>query len=175
MTLSQFLGAKGSFQVEFPDYGVLDFRFGEPRLVFLALDGKEVDLGDHPIISSGPRIDVLISQTQRWAFLGAADRDHLYRWDPATMEMSAPIRLDRTDDDDAAFFHLQMLEHDTAVLIIYENGLICFDDQGRERWRVTHHMYGWQFERLEDSLIWYHSSEGDSWAYRLEDGREFDE
>ena len=170
MAISAFLDVKGSYQIEFPDYGVLDFRFSESRLVFLSLLGDEVDLGPHPVLATDPRVDVLMSQNKRWALIGPADGDYLYCWDASAMQMSAPIRLDRTHDDDAAFFRLQLVEQDTVILLIYENGLICFDKEVHERWRVTHRAYGWQFERILGDLIWYKNAQGDTWAYHLADG-----
>lgn len=46
------LGAVGGLQVDVPDDGVLDFRFGADDLVFLSGTGEERHFPSHPLLRS---------------------------------------------------------------------------------------------------------------------------
>lgn len=168
MTRPKSIRPQGSFQIDIPDLGTLDFRSGQ--LDFLSQCGDDRSFRGHALAGTPQRIEFKILSS--CVLLAARFGDHLYRFDCERLNLEAVEPFSRTSEDDYAFMFIRFVEAEDRVLVIYENGLICLNKAGACVWHVAHGKYGYRFERVEDDKIWYADSDGETWAYRLEDGTE---
>ena len=164
----KWLHPQGSFQIDIADLGTLDFR-GD-AICFLSDCGDDRTFPGHPLSGTPQKIEFKILPV--CVLLAAQFGDRLYRFDREDLSLQAVESLSRTSEDDYAFMFIRFVEAEGRVLVIYENGLMCLDEGGTCLWHVAHGKYGYQFERVEDDKIWYADADGDTWAYRLNDGTE---
>jgi hypothetical protein len=69
-------------------------------------------------------------------------------------------------------YRMKMIETSSALLIIYEGGIICLDlgENIGIRWRRDHQYFDWFFDSVRANVVWYTSEHDGRWGYRLTDG-----
>ena len=170
MSRPAYIRPEGSFQVDIPDLGTLDFRLGSGEIVFLSEYGDDRTFVNQPLATGPGKIEFKILGESvllvRW--LGRK----LYRFDFRTLTLEDVVELARSAEDDHAFMFIRFLDAMERILVIYENGVICLKQDGSLVWHAAHGKYGNELERVDDLGVWYSDAEGNSWAYRWEDGGE---
>jgi len=159
---------EGSFQIDIPDLGTLDFRSDE--IDFLSEYGDDRRFRCHPLAGIPHRIQFKV--LPGCVLMAAEYGDQLFRFDCDRLTLESVDTFSRSREDDTGFMFVRFIEANDRILVIYEQGLICLNNAGARQWHVAHGKYGFQFERIEDGKIWYADQDGNTWAYCLEDGIE---
>jgi hypothetical protein len=87
-----------------------------------------------------------------------------------TGKIAALTDLFGRDRNDLGFFYTKAFGIDRNLALIYEGGVLFFDEEGAVKWRQDHFRPDWQCVGATGAGLEYHDSDGSRWIYRFEDG-----
>jgi hypothetical protein len=87
------------------------------------------------------------------------------------------LGLHRFDDPVGGLRYLRLIGLPDGALLLYEQGLARFNEQGWLQWRAEHYRIDWMFDHMDAEVVWLHDQERPIddpertlVGYRLDDG-----
>jgi hypothetical protein len=118
---------RGSWQVELPEHGVLDFRVGPSEVVFLSLFGGETTFHGHPLVHARDCRSFVAGD--ECVLVGDEAVYHFRAEPPALTEI---VKLDRWNY--SGFSQLEALQENDFIFIVYEGGAAKVSIAGQLCW-----------------------------------------
>lgn len=93
-----------------------------------------------------------------------------WRFNPQSgrIEVIAPLFYRVMRDRGLTFARAVAIE--TAMALVYEGGILLFNEDGSLRWRQDHLKLDWEFQTLTDVGVVYQDAQGTRWIYGIKDG-----
>jgi hypothetical protein len=103
--------------------------------------------------------------------IGIEDRGNLvWRFRTVSEHVEISATLFNRENTEAGFHFLKAFTLDDGVALIYEGGVLYFNDDGSLRWRRDHKKLDLLFENLTEGGVRYKDLFGNEWVYNTNNG-----